>query len=197
LPAGTLLMACAPRGYVGVTHVEAGQIELAAAFAPEFLRDCSSLGAAANQVLQAAGMSPVVDAEAFTWRGTPALTSVAPEVTAERLFAIGDATGYVEPFTGEGIAWAMTAAVQVVPLVERATESWSTDLADQWRQQAAQISRRQQRFCRLMSRLLRHPLGVQATLGLLSVVPQLATPFVRWRDAPATLPPLFSSKVTP
>ena len=38
------------------------------------------------------------------------------------LFVLGDAAGYVEPFTGEGMAWAFAAAEAVVPLAIRAIE---------------------------------------------------------------------------
>ncbi|MFM7035246.1 MAG: hypothetical protein ACKOYJ_08710 [Planctomycetia bacterium] len=41
-------------------------------------------------------------------RSTPPLTRRAPLVdTADRLLRVGDAAGYVEPFTGKGIGWAM------------------------------------------------------------------------------------------
>ena len=44
------------------------------------------------------------------WRGTPPLTRRAPSLAAERVFVLGDAAGYVEPFTGEGMAWALASA---------------------------------------------------------------------------------------
>ena len=39
------------------------------------------------------------------WRGTPLLTRRSAHRAGTRIFALGDATGYVEPFTGEGMAW--------------------------------------------------------------------------------------------
>jgi flavin-dependent dehydrogenase len=40
------------------------------------------------------------------------------------LFVIGDAAGYVEPFTGEGMAWALAAADGLAPLAARAVGAW-------------------------------------------------------------------------
>ena len=49
---------------------------------------------------------------AATFRATPALTHAASLVVGEagRIFRVGDAAGYVEPFTGEGIGWALASA---------------------------------------------------------------------------------------
>ena len=52
------------------------------------------------QILSANGIDfPVIDSG---WSGTPPLTTVPRWNAAERLFVMGDAAGYVEPFTGEG-----------------------------------------------------------------------------------------------
>ena len=37
-------------------------------------------------------------------------------VNRPRLLLLGDAAGYVEPFTGEGMAWGLTAATLAAPL---------------------------------------------------------------------------------
>ena len=42
------------------------------------------------------------------WHGTPGLTRRTRPLARDRLFYLGDAAGYVEPFTGEGIAWALS-----------------------------------------------------------------------------------------
>ena len=63
-------------------------------------------------------------------RGTLPLTRTTSSVTLPRTFLLGDAGGYVEPFTGEGMSWALSAAAAVVPLAERVVrEGWSASTA--------------------------------------------------------------------
>ena len=53
--------------------------------------------------------------------GLPSSAGVFLQLAAERVFLLGDAAGYVEPFTGEGMAWAVTSGIAVAPLALRAT----------------------------------------------------------------------------
>ena len=64
------------------------------------------------------------------WKGTPELTRRPVRLGAERLFAVGDAGGYVEPFTGEGVLWALSGARALAPLVARVAERWDPGLLD-------------------------------------------------------------------
>jgi 2-polyprenyl-6-methoxyphenol hydroxylase-like FAD-dependent oxidoreductase len=50
------------------------------------------------------------------WRLVPSLTRRPKRVAEERLFLIGDAAGYVEPITGEGMLWAIMSACAIAPL---------------------------------------------------------------------------------
>src|SRR5262249_23451152 len=105
-------------------------------------------------------------------------------VSAHRLFAIGDAAGYVEPFTGEGIAWALTSAVAVVPTALKAMKTWTDALAKEWEAvHQGQIVRRQQ-LSRAVATILRHPHITRATVALLGRVPALAAPVLRRLNAP-------------
>jgi flavin-dependent dehydrogenase len=44
------------------------------------------------------------------WLGTLPLTRRTPRPAGHRVLVVGDAAGYVEPFTGEGMAWALATA---------------------------------------------------------------------------------------
>ncbi len=123
---GTIFMAVGRGGYVGLVRVEDGRLDVAAAFDPGFVRDAGGLGPSAAATLREAGFPAVPGLEDLPWRGTPALTRTARRVAGERWFAIGDAAGYVEPFTGEGMAWAVASAVAVAPI---ATQPWFPGLA--------------------------------------------------------------------
>ena len=66
------------------------------------------------------------------WQGTAGLTRRTRPLAQERLFVLGDAAGYVEPFTGEGIAWALASGHAVAPLALEAMERWDPRLARAW-----------------------------------------------------------------
>ena len=105
------------------------------------------------------------------WRGTSRLTR-RRRVEAERLLVIGDAAGYVEPFTGEGIAWAMRSGEAVAEhALGHAERTWT--VAHQ-----ALVGVRQ-RECRMIARLLRHSELSSVAIAALGALPGLAGPIVR------------------
>jgi flavin-dependent dehydrogenase len=92
------------------------------------------------------------------------------------LFVLGDAAGYVEPFTGEGMAWAFAGAEAVVPYVKQAAASPGLDVDRAWAREYAATIGREQRLCRLIAHGLRHPFLVTPIMGLLGRHPGLAAP---------------------
>src|SRR5439155_17458214 len=121
---GTIYMACGAEGYVGLVRLEDGRLNIAAAFDSEALRAPGHAGHVADKILHEAGLPHVPDILQLPWKGTPGLTRRARHVAAERLFVLGDAASFVEPFTGEGIAWALGSAIAVAPLAARAVQNW-------------------------------------------------------------------------
>jgi len=116
LPHGELVMAVGRHGYCGIVRLEDGRIDLAAAIDRDAIAMSPSLNAAVAAILREAdprGMRLPLAPEAVmaaSFRATPPLTHVAPLVSGarRRTFRVGDAAGYVEPFTGEGMGWALT-----------------------------------------------------------------------------------------
>ncbi len=159
-------MAIARRGYVGLVRREDGALNLAAAFDPTALRSAGGVARAADLVLRQAGFAIPRALETSRWQLTPALTRRAAVVAGERFLLLGDATGYVEPFTGEGMAWALAAGAAVAPFVEEAQAAWSADLELRWQQRLEDLTVSRQRFCRLLSTLLRQPLATGAVFRL-------------------------------
>ncbi len=45
---------------------------------------------------------------------------------------MGDATGYVEPFTGEGMSWAFSSAEHATRLMHRSLRSWDDSYIPEW-----------------------------------------------------------------
>ncbi|WP_436715837.1 FAD-dependent monooxygenase [Roseiconus lacunae] len=158
----TIHMAAASGGYAGLVLVEGGDVNLAAAVDPTFLRACGSPEKAFSALLGEAGF-PSLPASTMSlgdrrqWRGTPSLSRSINRVASERVFVVGDASGYVEPFTGEGMAWAMHGGALVTRSVKIAVsgdlETAEADWAQDWRRQIYQS----QRTCRRLAWLLRHP----------------------------------------
>jgi flavin-dependent dehydrogenase len=184
---GRIFMAVGRGGYVGLVRLEDGRLDIAAAFDTRFVRETSGLGFAACAVLSEAGFPPIANLEDLPWRGTPALTRTAPRVAGERWFAIGDAAGYVEPFTGEGMAWAVASGAAVAPIAAR---EWTPASARDWSRVHGRLIRRRQGVCRVVARVLRSPTLSRLAVCALWIAPVLSRPVVGAlnRPVPVTEP---------
>lgn len=176
---GRIFMAAAAAGYAGLVRLENGALDVAAAFDPPFVRCCGGLAAAAERVIQRAGFPAVEGLREARWRGTAALTRHVCCVARDRIFVIGDSAGYVEPFTGEGMACALACGALIAPVVQRAL-SGECDVAErEWRSiYARQIAPRHRR-CRMLTRWLRQPAVTAAAIAALQFWPALAGPLTR------------------
>lgn len=181
---GTIYMACAEEGYVGQTVVEDGRVDMAAALDPAAVKRAGGTGELAGCILARAGFPPYPGLARLPWKGTPHLTRQAPALGGERLFVLGDAAGYIEPFTGEGMAWAFAGAALVAPLALRGARLWDPDLLARWRGAYHRKVTRRQIICRITADLLRRPAATRVTVGALAVAPWLARPLFRimYRD---------------
>lgn len=175
---GVVTMACGDGGYVGVAHLEDGRCTIAAALDPVVVRRDGGPGRAVAGILDHAGLPDIPELVEASWQGTPPLTRRRFPVAATRLFVLGDAAGYVEPFTGEGIAWAVASAVAVAPLALQASRDWHPRLASLWTARYRRVVARRQRACRMIARGLRHAGAVTLAARLLSCFPRLAVPVV-------------------
>jgi flavin-dependent dehydrogenase len=92
---------------------------------------------------------------------------------------LGDAAGYVEPFTGEGMAWALAAATAVAPVAARGAFEWSHSIEREWQTMLRRLVTNRQRWCRVLALALRHPWAVRTLLGAVSLAPALAGPIIR------------------
>jgi len=116
LPPGQLAMAVGPQGYCGMVRLEDGRIDIAAAIDRRAVRAVGGPAEAVRQLLDAAGDADLKTAtmeqiRSTVFRATPPVTRTAAAVSAGgRLLRVGDAAAYVEPFTGEGIGWALASA---------------------------------------------------------------------------------------
>jgi flavin-dependent dehydrogenase len=174
----TIFMACGRGGYVGLVRIENGQLDIAAALDPNVVKKYGGPSRTAAAILREAGFPELPPAALQGWRGTPPLTRQARRIAQERLFVLGDAAGYVEPFTGEGMAWALASAQAVVPLAVRAIGHWIPSLEDDWLRRHREIVQKRQKLCSMLVRGLRHRSLTWGTIQALKWLPGLARPIL-------------------
>jgi flavin-dependent dehydrogenase len=174
IPQGAVLMAVSPQGYAGVVEIEDRQLNIAAAIDPGHLQQSRSANSSLVSIFESAGLPIPTHLREATVKGTIPLTRTASKTSGHRIFLLGDSTGYIEPFTGEGMAWAASAASAVVPLIKIAlTETWSRNLEAQWEATFRTIVSGEQKVCRLLSAALRRPRMLTPILTVCRIFPSL------------------------
>lgn len=175
----TIYMACGRSGYVGLVRLERGLLNVAAAVDPSAVRSQSGIGPLVAGIITDSGFSRIDDLAEARWRGVPRLTQSRSPLADGRIFVIGDAAGYVEPFTGEGMAMALAGGRAVVPLVLEAVVNWQPDLAQRWRRRYRALFGRRRLACGVVTRGLRHPWLTRAVVAGLALAPHFASLYVR------------------
>jgi flavin-dependent dehydrogenase len=175
----TIYMACGKAGYVGLVRLEDGRLDMGVALKRTAIRREGGPGRAVAELLRQSGL-PVPDLlDSAHWRGTSPLTRRRSRVGGDRLFLLGDSAGYVEPFTGEGMAWALLSSVHVAPLALEGVWQWRSGLAARWSAEHRNFIKPRQRVCRAVRMVLKSSWATSATVGLLAAVPALAEPWIR------------------
>jgi flavin-dependent dehydrogenase len=184
---GTIFMAVGRLGYVGLVRVEDGLLNVAAALAPDFIKEHGSPSGALASVIEAAGFPAIPALAEADCQGTLPLTRRTTPTAARRLLVLGDAAGYVEPFTGEGMAWALSAAAAATPFIERGLFEWDADVERDWQKVLHRAVFGRQRWCRFFAVALRHPLAMRIVLRTVSMVPSLSRPIIRSLNRPPAM----------
>ena len=158
-----LVMAVGREGYVGLARVEHNQLNVAAAIDKNAMKEHGPMALVAS-ILQSCRL-PVPDSLSDAkWTGTLPLTRTSRLVAARRLFKIGDAASYVEPFTGEGMSWAITDAVNLSELLASSNAEDCDRIAAVWNEQWQSKLKSKQWVCRGLAGLLRRPRMASASL---------------------------------
>ena len=157
LPPGVLQMAVGRSGYVGLVRVESGEINLACAFDRPILGSGGGAALVCQKILAEAGFAPLPGLKEAAWQLTAALSRRTTPLAGHRLLLLGDAAGYVEPFTGEGMGWALSSSLAALPLVLRGLEQWDGAIEMEWRHLHRRWVTKRQRSCRVLAVVLRHP----------------------------------------
>jgi flavin-dependent dehydrogenase len=101
------------------------------------------------------------------------------------LFVLGDAAGYVEPLTGEGMAWALESGREAASLACDSIEHFDAQSRVRWERRHREIVARAQRRCTLIAAGLKKPLLVKLVVTLLARAPQFAMPVIQSLNAPS------------
>jgi 2-polyprenyl-6-methoxyphenol hydroxylase-like FAD-dependent oxidoreductase len=185
---GTIYMATGRGGYVGVVRVEDDRLDVAAALDPSFVKGEGGPGPAAEVILYSAGWPVPPGFADARWKGTPALTRRPRRLGGGRTFVVGDAAGYVEPFTGEGMAWAVMSAAALAPIAARAVRGWTPQHLREWEATHRRVVGSRQRVCRVVAGVLRSPLLTGLAVRAIRWLPALSRPVVAALNRPSPLP---------
>ncbi len=123
-----------------------------------------------------------------THRAWPIPSHLTPHrLVTDRVLFVGDAAGVVDPMTGEGIAQALETGV----LAARATagDRLPDVVAADYRAEVERTIGRDLRFGHRLQRVLAHPVGANAALGIVDLNGWTRRNFARWmfEDYPRAL----------
>jgi len=153
---GEIDMYCGEKGYLGMVFVENGMVDTAAAIDRRAITATSDATLVVADIMRACRATVPPEFLEAQWRGTGALTQRRRQVAGDRVFLVGDAAGYTEPFTGQGIAWAMRSALLIAPLLERALKGDLRDPEKTWPSLYKKEIHCHQRTSSLVAMLLRY-----------------------------------------
>ena len=183
IPSHVIHMACDHDGYVGLVRLENGQVDVASAL--------RSGAAAAQQGSPSERVHKILERSnfpEFQWGPTSKVMTTPPlrrtRVAGRgRLLAIGDASGYVEPFTGEGMTWGMQSGIAAANRIGLASASAEPDslatLGTQWDVEQQKLLSRKKRTCRIVTNALRSKWARKTIGRTLATFPKFASPIVR------------------
>ncbi|HQY88060.1 MAG TPA: FAD-dependent monooxygenase [Tepidisphaeraceae bacterium] len=178
---GTIHMQIGAGGYVGIVRQPDNSLHLGAALDPKSCREVGGAVHLVERILRENQIDLKID---HPLHGTHLLTRHRPNVGAHRVLCVGDACGYVEPFTGEGIAWALQSAEAVVSILPNDPRVWPNDLPMRWKKLHRQTIGQRQRICRAIRFTIRSPLLWKSASAFARIAPRAAEWFADSR-APA------------
>jgi flavin-dependent dehydrogenase len=170
--AGEIRMHVARGGYVGAVRLPDGTVDVAGAALPGCVR---AAGGPAEYAIAALGPS-VRDADALRaarWHGAPTLSRRRNALSAPGILLAGDAAGYEEPFTGEGMGWAIATGAAAGGLAASVAHGRADH--ERWPAMHAAIVRGARLRCRAISLALRSPALVALAIRAGATAPGIAS----------------------
>jgi flavin-dependent dehydrogenase len=159
-PRGVLDMVIGAGGYVGIAGLTEDKTHVGAALLPTACHAHGGPAGVIERLLADCRLTvplAVGGLKTAQWRGTGPLTTRRRAVAGSRVLVIGDACGFVEPFTGEGMSWAIRGAWAAVELLPDRPQDWDEGLIQAWRQRHEATVGQRQRWCRRLRAILGRP----------------------------------------
>jgi menaquinone-9 beta-reductase len=174
-------------GYVGLVRLADGSIDAAAALANTSIR-AHPIATLAATIVGDPGLAKPL--QMASWRGTPPLRR-RRDPSHGRCLVVGDAASYAEPFTGEGIGWALWSGRTLATLLINAIDRDAADPAlvgRLWDEATGSLARLQRRALRT-AKWIAWPPFASAAFRLLRPAPWLADPWIKSleRQRPTTV----------
>lgn len=175
-PTDRILMVVGTVGYTGVVGVEEGRWNIAAAIRLDALRGGRKPADLAMEMLSSVGVTVRTSIQPGAgslgeWTVTqPRLARQVVSPSARHLLLLGDAAGYREPITGEGMAWALAGVECVAGLL---ATGWSDAVESAWRRDWQRHVCGRQGMVRAAGLTARSPAATGALLTALRFAPQI------------------------
>jgi 2-polyprenyl-6-methoxyphenol hydroxylase-like FAD-dependent oxidoreductase len=184
-PAGVVRLCCDRAGYVGMVRFSDGTTDLAAALDPAATRERGGPVPLINTILARSSIAGAL-AQSTLLRGTPLMTRRRPAVEGPSVIVAGDAAAYVEPFTGEGMSWAVAAGRAAGEHAARMVTGSAA--SGEWTDRIHALLASRHWTCRVVATAVRSPSLVHAIVRLGGAFPRsfslAAAPFARsWSTA--------------
>jgi menaquinone-9 beta-reductase len=180
IKSGTVQMNLGRGGYVGLAKLSDGRLHLAAALDPRACQSAGSAGQLIQKILSEARQLSPADLNSAKFFGIGRYTRQRTRLGSHRVLAVGDAVGYVEPFTGEGIAWAIEGAREATNLLPDPAADWPQTLPQLWANRHYCAIGRHQWRCRTLRYLARRPTLAASALAFVSAFPVIPDTIAQW-----------------
>jgi flavin-dependent dehydrogenase len=168
---GSARMHLGSHGYVGVVDLPGGRTCIAAALDPTWMRETGGPAHAISAILAQCNVE-APELHGVPVRGAPTLTRARRCIAHRGLFVVGDAAGYVEPLSGEGMTWALAGARALGTIIADAladpTDAALDSASAHWHRFHARGLRPRQRWSRAVRAAARNPILTKWAIGALA-----------------------------
>jgi flavin-dependent dehydrogenase len=159
----TIEMFVVAGGYLGVVNRGGGDLHVAGLVGGRALDDSTPFAfvesvAGRFEALTEAGLDRLDRPRCGRLLGAGPMPCRPRRVAGDRVVLVGDAAGYIEPFTGEGMSWALESAEILATVAgDLSPGGWTSMAACRYRRAWAGRVGRRQRGCAWLARVLARP----------------------------------------
>jgi flavin-dependent dehydrogenase len=182
---GTIEMFVVAGGYLGVVRHGGGGLHVAGLVSGRTHDDSAPFAfvesvAGRFEALTEAGLDRLDRPRCGRLLGAGPMPCRPRRVAGDRVVLVGDAAGYIEPFTGEGMSWALESAEILATVVgDLSPGGWTSTAARRYRRAWAGRIGRRQRGCTWLARVLARPAVNRALYGVAAARPAVVNALVR------------------